>query len=57
MNPQELIRQNDSKLQAAIGHFEAESKKLRTGRAHPSMLEGLVVEAYGFFSFFGWNFI
>ncbi len=47
MNPQDLIRQNDSKLHAAIGHFEAESKKLRTGRAHPSMLEGLVVEAYG----------
>ena len=47
MNPQDLIKQSDSKLQAAIQHFEAETKKLRTGRAHPSMLEGLVAEAYG----------
>ncbi len=45
MNPQDLIRQNDSKLQAATSHFEVEIKKLRTGRAHSSMLEGLIVEA------------
>lgn len=47
MSPQDVIRQTNSKLQAAIDHFEAEIKKLRTGRAHPSMLDGVVVEAYG----------
>lgn len=47
MNPQQLISSADTKFQAAISHLEAEIKKLRTGRAHPSMLEGVVVEAYG----------
>ena len=28
-------------------HFEEEIKKLRTGRAHPSMVEDVVAEAYG----------
>lgn len=47
MSPQEVIKQANNKLQAAISHFEAEIKKLRTGRAHPSMLESVTVEAYG----------
>lgn len=47
MSPQEVINQANSKFQAAISHFEAEIKKLRTGRAHPSMLESVTVEAYG----------
>lgn len=47
MSPQDVIKQANSKLQTAIAHFETEIKKLRTGRAHPSMLEGVVVEAYG----------
>ncbi len=47
MSPQQVVSQANSKLQAAITHFEAEIKKLRTGRAHPSMLESVVVEAYG----------
>ena len=28
-------------------HFDGELKKLRTGRAHPSMVEDVMVEAYG----------
>lgn len=32
---------------AAVGHFQAELKKVRTGRAHPSMLDSIQVEAYG----------
>ncbi|MCW1908276.1 MAG: ribosome recycling factor [Candidatus Saccharibacteria bacterium] len=36
---------NDTKV--AKEHFEAELKKLRTGRAHPSMLDGIMVQAYG----------
>jgi ribosome recycling factor len=35
------------KFTQAIEFFERESANLRTGRAHPSMLDGLQVEAYG----------
>lgn len=31
----------------AITHFENELKKIRTGRAHPDMLDNVRVEAYG----------
>ncbi len=37
----------EERMQMALLHFEEELKKLRTGRAHPSMLDGLMVEAYG----------
>jgi ribosome recycling factor len=47
MNPNQLISQTDDKFKAAISHFEGEVKKLRTGRAHPSMLDGVTAEAYG----------
>jgi ribosome recycling factor len=47
MSPQQVVSNANTKLQAAIAHFEAEIKKLRTGRAHPSMLDGVVAEAYG----------
>lgn len=35
------------KMNHALSHFEDELKKVRTGRAHPSMLDGILVEAYG----------
>jgi ribosome recycling factor len=35
------------KMTGALEHFEEELKKVRTGRSHPSMLEGIKVEAYG----------
>jgi ribosome recycling factor len=35
------------KFNAALDHFTEELKKIRTGRAHPSMLDGVVVKAYG----------
>ena len=47
MSPQDVVNQTSTKLQAAINHFDAEIKKLRTGRAHPSMLDSVTVEAYG----------
>lgn len=47
MTPNQIIEQAKTKLGGAISHFEEELKKLRTGRAHPSMLEGITVEAYG----------
>lgn len=35
------------KMTSALEHFEEELRKVRTGRSHPSMLEGIKVEAYG----------
>ncbi|OGL34287.1 ribosome recycling factor [Candidatus Saccharibacteria bacterium RIFCSPHIGHO2_12_FULL_42_8] len=37
----------EDKMAAALSHFEDELKKIRTGRAHPSMLDGIFVEVYG----------
>lgn len=37
----------EDKMQSALAHFEEELKKVRTGRAHPDMLDGITVEAYG----------
>lgn len=37
----------DVRMNNALTHFEEETKKLRTGRANPTMLDGIVVEAYG----------
>lgn len=37
----------EDRFSAAVAHFEDELKKVRTGRAHPSMLDGVQVEAYG----------
>lgn len=35
------------KMKAAVEHLQDELKKVRTGRAHPSVLDGISVEAYG----------
>lgn len=37
----------EQKFAAAVAHFETEVKKIRTGRAHPDMLDGVIVEVYG----------
>jgi ribosome recycling factor len=37
----------EEKMTLAFMHFEDELKKVRTGRSHPSMLEGIQVEVYG----------
>lgn len=39
--------QYDEKFANAVAHFENELKKIRTGRAHPSMLDAIQVEVYG----------
>ncbi len=36
-----------TKMQNAAEHLDEELKKVRTGRAHPSIVESLRVEAYG----------
>ncbi len=35
------------KMNNAFAHYEDELKKVRTGRAHVSMLDGIQIEAYG----------
>lgn len=47
MNPSQLVQDTKEKLQKALDHYSEELKKIRTGRAHPSMLDGIMVEAYG----------
>ena len=47
MNPQDAVKQAQDKLTSQLAHFNEELKKLRTGRAHPSMLDGIMVVAYG----------
>ncbi len=37
----------EEKFELAIAHFEDELKKVRTGRSHPAMLDGILVEVYG----------
>lgn len=37
----------EEKMTLALMHFEDELKKVRTGRSHPAMLEGVKVEVYG----------
>lgn len=37
----------EAKMNQAIEFFEEELKKVRTGRAHPDMLDGVMVKAYG----------
>ena len=34
-------------FEKAVDHFRSEAAKLRTGRAHPSLVEDLLVEYYG----------
>lgn len=47
MNPDQVVNQTKTKFTQAVEHFKEELKKVRTGRAHPSMLDGVMVEAYG----------
>jgi len=37
----------EEKMMHAFAYFEQDLKKIRTGRAHPGMLEGITVEVYG----------
>lgn len=40
-------KQYEDRFTHAVAHFEEELKKVRTGRAHPTMLDSVQVEAYG----------
>ncbi len=51
MNPTQILTDALSdakgKFSQAVQHFQEDLKKVRTGRAHASMLDGVVVDAYG----------
>ncbi|MCW2763884.1 MAG: ribosome-recycling factor [Marmoricola sp.] len=47
MNADNVIDQSKSKFQSAVEHFQTGLKSLRTGRASASMLDGVMIEAYG----------
>lgn len=47
MSPSQIVDQAKTKFDQSFNHLQEEFKKLRTGRAHPSMLDGVMVEAYG----------
>jgi len=47
MSPNQVIEDAKTKLSNAQLHFGNEMKKLRTGRANSSILDGLMVVAYG----------
>lgn len=47
MNPNQIINDSKQKFTNAVEHFKEELKKVRTGRAHPSMLDSVMVEVYG----------
>lgn len=40
------LRNYKEKMQTAVAHLQEELKKVRTGRAHPSIVEGIQVEVY-----------
>lgn len=47
MNPSQILDETKRKIDAATAHLLDEFKKLRTGRAHPGMLDNVMVEVYG----------
>ena len=47
MNPTQLISDTRLKLDGALSHYGEQLKSLRTGRASASMLDGVMVQAYG----------
>ncbi len=47
MDAKTIIAGRESDFEKAIDHFRAEAAKLRTGRAHPSLVEDIAVDYYG----------
>lgn len=47
MNPSNVISEAKKKFESVFAHFQEDLKKIRTGRAHASMLDSVMVEAYG----------
>lgn len=47
MNPTAIVSEAEKKFNAGVERLHDELKKLRTGRANASMLDGIMVMAYG----------
>lgn len=47
MSPTQVVSDAQTKMSQAVEHFKGSLASLRTGRAAPSMLDGVTVEAYG----------
>ncbi|NTW14001.1 MAG: ribosome recycling factor [Candidatus Moranbacteria bacterium] len=47
MNTKSLIASRTKDFEKSVEHFRMEAAKLRTGRAHPSIVEDLSVDYYG----------
>lgn len=47
MQPNQILDQVKAQIDKAVRHFQDELKKIRTGRAHPSMVDHLQVQVYG----------
>ncbi len=47
MTQNQIVENAKKDFDKAYAHFQDECKKLRTGRAHPSMVEGVMALAYG----------
>ena len=47
MNPSQVVADAQKKFSGALEHFHEQLKSLRTGRASASMLDGVMVVAYG----------
>jgi ribosome recycling factor len=47
LDTNQILNQAKTKLTSVKEHFNEELKRVRTGRANPAMLEGVMVEAYG----------
>jgi len=47
VNPNQVVSDAKTKFDAALAHYVEQLKTLRTGRASASMLDGVMVTAYG----------
>jgi len=47
MNPEHIVGEASAKFSGTVTRFTEELKKVRTGRASASMLDGVMVTAYG----------
>jgi ribosome recycling factor len=47
MSPNQIQDEVKTKLSQSTEHFKQEIGKIRTGRAHPGMLDAVMVEVYG----------
>jgi ribosome recycling factor len=45
-----ILQETEQGMKKAIEHLDAELRKIRAGKAHPTMLDGVMVDYYGSFT-------